>query len=76
MILGCLLAGWHISAAAQPSPTVEDVLRRNEKNIRDAQQRAVPEADVFLPPRDLLPEKDESGVSTEEFQLLLLSPMS
>lgn len=63
VILGCLLAGWHISAAAQPSPTVEDVLRRNEKNIRDAQQREVPEADVFLKPSDVLPEKDESGVN-------------
>lgn len=65
VILGCLLGSWHFSVAAQPSPTVEDVLRKNEQNIRDAQKREVPETDVFLQPKDLLPEKKESGANTE-----------
>lgn len=61
VILVCLLGSWHFSVAAQPSPTVEDVLRKNEQNIRDAQKREVPEADVFLQPKDLLPEKKSQG---------------
>jgi hemolysin activation/secretion protein len=55
----CLLGAWLPHAVAQTPVTVEDVLRANERNIRDAQQRKVPEADVFLQDKISPPEKSE-----------------
>lgn len=43
------------AAVAQAPLTVEDVFRANERNIRDAQQRKVPEADVFLQDQHTVP---------------------
>ena len=62
---GCVLGAWVPAAAAQTPVTVEDVLRANERSIRDAQQRKVPEADVFLQDKTTLPElprPKDSGV--------------
>jgi len=53
---GCVLAVWLPAAVAQTSVTVEDVLRANERNIRDAQQRKVPETDVFLQDQHAVPQ--------------------
>lgn len=54
---GCALAAWGPVAVAQTPVTFEDVLRANERSIRDAQQRKVPEADVFLQDKITPPEK-------------------
>lgn len=57
---GCALAAWVPVAVAQTPVTLEDVLRANERSIRDAQQRKVPEADVFLQDKTTQPEKTKS----------------
>ena len=53
---GCVLGVWVPAAVAQAPVTVEDVFRANERNIRDAQQRKVPEADVFLQDQHAAPQ--------------------